>query len=134
MDGARAKHVITDATGPGRLHPEEIIWERLSAEGVAPAQALRVYCELEPCLMPGHYCAAWMQETFPHAHFSHSFDYGDTADSRKAGLKLAKYFASENPGLKVRNAVDYDQLGGKKDEGNAQQNDYIQKLKKSHGR
>lgn len=87
IDVAQAKHVITDATGPGRLHPEEIIWERLSAEGVAPAQVLRVYCELEPCLMPGHYCAVWMQKTFPHAHFSHSFDYGDTADSREAGLK-----------------------------------------------
>lgn len=87
VDEAGAKHIVTDVTGPGRLHPEEIVWGRLSAEGVTPAQVLRVYCELEPCLMPGHYCAVWMQQTFPHAQFSHSFDYGDTADSREEGLK-----------------------------------------------
>ncbi|WP_369147257.1 SUKH-4 family immunity protein [Streptomyces sp. R44] len=87
VDAAGAKQVVTDATGPGRAHPEEIVWRGLSAQGVKPEQVLRVHCELEPCLMPGHYCAVWMQETFPRAEFTHSFDYGGSAESREEGLK-----------------------------------------------
>jgi hypothetical protein len=79
--------IVTDRTGPGRLHPEEQIWQRLSSSGVTPEQVVRVYCELEPCLMPGHYCAVWLQRLLPHAEFTHSFDYGETAESREAGLK-----------------------------------------------
>jgi hypothetical protein len=87
VDEAGAKRVVTAETGPGRPHPEEILWERLSAEGVEPAQVRRVYCELEPCMMPGHYCAIWLQGLFPQAEFTHSFDYGETAESRESGLK-----------------------------------------------
>ncbi|MEV6397374.1 nucleic acid/nucleotide deaminase domain-containing protein [Streptomyces sp. NPDC051907] len=87
VDAAGVKQVATQATGPGRAHPEEILWRRLSGEGVAAGQVRRVYCELEPCLMPGHYCAVWMQETFPQAQFTHSFDYGGTAESREEGLR-----------------------------------------------
>ncbi|MET7621301.1 nucleic acid/nucleotide deaminase domain-containing protein [Streptomyces sp. NPDC005408] len=94
VDGAGNKQIVTEATGPGRLHPEELIWQRLSGEGVAPEQVRRVYCELQACMMPGHYCALWMQRTFPHAEFTHSFDYGSDADSRETGLKeLIKYAA-----------------------------------------
>ncbi|MFJ9038483.1 nucleic acid/nucleotide deaminase domain-containing protein [Streptomyces sp. NPDC102406] len=82
-----AKQIVTAQTGPGRLHPEEQIWQQLSSAGVEPEQVRRVYCELEPCMMPGHYCAAWLQAVFPDAEFTHSFDYGDTADSREEGLK-----------------------------------------------
>ncbi|MET9378853.1 nucleic acid/nucleotide deaminase domain-containing protein [Streptomyces sp. NPDC002992] len=95
VDAAGAKQVVTEATGPGRLHPETIIWRRLSGEGIQPGQVRRVYCELEPCLMPGHYCAVWMQETFPQAKFTHSFDYGNTAESREEGLKELIAHAAE---------------------------------------
>lgn len=95
VDTAGAKQVVTEATGPGRLHPEEIIWRRLSGQGIEPDQVRRVYCELEPCLMPGHYCAAWMQETFPRAEFTHSFDYGATAESREEGIKELITHAAE---------------------------------------
>ncbi|MEV4339563.1 SUKH-4 family immunity protein [Streptomyces sp. NPDC049590] len=87
VDAAGSEHIVTDATGPGRAHPEELVWQRLRAEGVAPEQVRRVYCELEPCMMPGHYCAVWLQSLFPHAEFTHSFDYGATAESREEGLK-----------------------------------------------
>lgn len=95
VDEEGAKQIVTEATGPGLLHPEQIIWRQLSAQGVVPAQVRRVYCELEPCLMPGHYCAVWMQQLFPHAEFSHSFAYGPTADSREAGLKELITHAAE---------------------------------------
>ncbi|MFK4196464.1 nucleic acid/nucleotide deaminase domain-containing protein, partial [Streptomyces sp. NPDC033754] len=95
LDTAGARQVMTDATGPGQPHPEEIIWRRLSQQGVKPEQVRRVYCELEPCLMPGHYCAVWLQETFPHAQFTHSYDYGDTAQSREEGIKQLIIHAAE---------------------------------------
>lgn len=87
VDASGAKQVVTEATGPGQPHPEEIIWRRLSADGVEASQVKRVYCELEPCVMPGHYCAVWMQAAFPQAEFTHSFDYGESAESREEGLK-----------------------------------------------
>lgn len=87
VDAAGVRQVATESTGPGRPHPEELIWRRLAAEGVDPGQVRRVHCELEPCLMPGHYCGVWMQDFFPQAEFTHSFSYGTTADSREAGLK-----------------------------------------------
>ncbi|URM90141.1 SUKH-4 family immunity protein [Streptomyces sp. MRC013] len=87
VDQAGAKQVVTESTGPGQPHPEELAWRRLAADGVNSSQVRRVYSELEPCLMPGHYCAVWLQEMFPHAEFTHSFDYGGTAESREEGLK-----------------------------------------------
>ncbi|MFF3172908.1 nucleic acid/nucleotide deaminase domain-containing protein [Streptomyces sp. NPDC057900] len=86
-DAAGEKQIATDATGPGRSHPEELLWWRLKEQGVTPEQVRRVYCELEPCMMPGHYCAAWMRQTFPDAEFTHSFDYGSSAESRESALK-----------------------------------------------
>lgn len=87
VDAAGAKQVATEATGPGRAHPEELVWARLKGDGIAPQQVRRVYCELEPCMLPGHYCAVWMQRAFPHAEFTHSFDFGSDAESREAGLR-----------------------------------------------
>ncbi|MEU6158856.1 nucleic acid/nucleotide deaminase domain-containing protein [Streptomyces sp. NPDC047130] len=87
VDAQGAKQVVTEATGPAKAHPEELIWQRLSAAGVAPGSVRRVYCELEPCMMPGHYCAVWMQQLFPEAEFTHSYDYGEDAESREAGMK-----------------------------------------------
>ncbi|MBT2439613.1 SUKH-4 family immunity protein [Streptomyces sp. ISL-36] len=95
VDSSGTKQVVTEATGPGQPHPEEIIWRRLSDAGVEPDQVRRVYCELEPCLMPGHYCAVWMQRAFPGAEFTHSFDYGDTAESREEGMKQLITHAAE---------------------------------------
>ncbi|MEU9334408.1 nucleic acid/nucleotide deaminase domain-containing protein [Streptomyces sp. NPDC048290] len=87
VDGAGAKQIVTARTGPGRPHPEEQIWQRLSAAGVTPEQVRRVYCELEPCMMPGHYCSAWLQAVLPDAEFTHSFGYGATAESREEGMR-----------------------------------------------
>ncbi|MGY9069311.1 SUKH-4 family immunity protein [Streptomyces sp. CAS3] len=98
VDASGAEQIVTDATGPGRPHPEELLWQRLHAEGIAPEQVRRVYCELEPCMMPGHYCALWLQATFAHAEFTHSFDYGTTAESREEGLKELITYAAQQAG------------------------------------
>ncbi|MFF3312832.1 nucleic acid/nucleotide deaminase domain-containing protein [Streptomyces sp. NPDC002952] len=98
IDQAGNKQIVTDATGPGRPHPEELLWQRLKEQGITPEQVRRVYCELEPCMMPGHYCAVWLNTTFPHAQFTHSFDYGTDAESREEGLKeLITHAARQAP-------------------------------------
>lgn len=84
-------------TNPGALcvHPEEQLWGELRAAGVLPSQVRKVHTELQPCLMPGHYCSLWMATEFPEAEFTHNFDYGDTAESREQGfLELLRYAAS----------------------------------------
>lgn len=98
VDGAGETHIVTQATGPGRAHPEELVWRELSAQGVAPEQVRRVFCELQACMMPGHYCAVWMQRLFPQAQFTHAFDYGSDAESREAGLKELITHTAEQAG------------------------------------
>ncbi|WP_329145734.1 nucleic acid/nucleotide deaminase domain-containing protein [Streptomyces niveus] len=98
VDGAGEKHIVTEATGPGRPHPEELVWRELSSRGVAPGQVRRVYCELQACMMPGHYCAVWMQRLFPQAEFTHAYDYDSDAESREAGLKALIMRAAEQAG------------------------------------
>ncbi|MFD6328161.1 nucleic acid/nucleotide deaminase domain-containing protein [Streptomyces niveus] len=98
VDNAGEKHIVTEATGPGRAHPEELVWRELSARGVAAGQVRRVFCELQACMMPGHYCAVWMQELFPQAEFTHAFDYGSDAESREAGLKALITHTAEQAG------------------------------------
>lgn len=87
LDDEGGKQVVTATGGSGQPHPEEIAWYRLAAAGVAREQVTRVYCELQPCFMPGHYCALWMAEAFPTAEFTHRYDYGRSAASREAGVK-----------------------------------------------
>ncbi|MFB6671219.1 nucleic acid/nucleotide deaminase domain-containing protein [Streptomyces sp. NPDC056390] len=95
-DADGAKHLASEATGAGRPHPEEVVWQQLSAQGVEPEQVLRVHCDLQPCMLPGHYCAVWMQQLFPRAEFTHSFDYASDAQSREQGLmNLMKYVAEQ---------------------------------------
>lgn len=79
------KHIETEETRVGVEHPEHLLWERLSSQGVNPEQVTRVYTELEPCFMPGNYCAMWLNQ-FTNAEFTYSHDYGATAEEREAGL------------------------------------------------
>ncbi|MGW1944925.1 nucleic acid/nucleotide deaminase domain-containing protein [Streptomyces sp. NPDC001940] len=97
-DTAGEKQIATEMTAPGRAHPEELLWQRLQSEGVEARQVRKVYCELEPCMMPGHYCAVWMQGAFPQAEFTHSFGYGTTADSREQGMKDLMTYAAQQAG------------------------------------
>ncbi|RSN39731.1 nucleic acid/nucleotide deaminase domain-containing protein, partial [Actinomadura sp. WAC 06369] len=79
------RRIETEQTRVGVQHPEHLLWDRLQAQGVRPEQVTRVYTELEPCLMPGNYCAMWLTR-FPNADFTYSHDYGATAQDREAGL------------------------------------------------
>ncbi|NUK27624.1 WXG100-like domain-containing protein [Streptomyces lunaelactis] len=105
IDPTTGKEITLIGASDRGMHSERVIGYPLLNNGKA-AGLDEVFTERAPCQLRNSRCDAW----------------------------LAKYFAAENPDLKVRNAVDYDQLGGKKDEGNAQQAKYIEGLKKSHGR
>ncbi|MFF8769629.1 nucleic acid/nucleotide deaminase domain-containing protein [Kitasatospora sp. NPDC015120] len=98
VDEQGGRRIVTEVGGPGLLHPEERLWHRLRADGVEAGQVVRVYCELEPCMMPGHYCARWMAREFPQAEFTHGFDYGATADSRENGIRALMISLAERRG------------------------------------
>jgi len=93
-DGRGEPRIVTDS-GALCLHPEERIWRELHAAGAPADRVKKVHTELEPCFMPGHYCAVWMVERFGGAEFTHSFDYGRTAGSRESGfLELVRHAAA----------------------------------------
>ena len=74
------------ASERGVGHAERIIARELEAAGVDPSQVRRIYSELEPCSVPGGYCAAFIDRTYPNAVVTHSFEYGATKASRSAGV------------------------------------------------
>jgi hypothetical protein len=84
-DARGDKHIVTAQAKVGLPHPERVLWHELSGGGVRPEQVTRVYTELEPCFLPGNYCAMWLTQ-FKNADFTHSFDYGDTARNREDGF------------------------------------------------
>ena len=70
------------------LHAERIIGDKLTELGVDPSQVTRIYSELQPCSIPtaASGCAAFVNQTFPQARVTWSFEYGVTQESRAAGL------------------------------------------------
>ena len=89
VDTEHGKRIVTQA-GTIAAHPEERLWERLQAAGVGPKQVLRIHTDLQPCFMPGHYCSMWLAEIFPHVEMTHSFPYGESAESRAEGIGLLR--------------------------------------------
>ncbi|MFI5553779.1 nucleic acid/nucleotide deaminase domain-containing protein [Streptomyces sp. NPDC051738] len=96
VDERGEKQIVTQAGDIG-VHPEERLWARLRAAGVAPEQVLRIHTELEACFMPGHYCSLWLGQVFPEAQLTHNFPYGETAESRTEGIRLLREAAEQPP-------------------------------------
>lgn len=71
-------------------HAEERLPGLIEQAGVPRESVNEVYTELKLCLMPGHYCALRLGALFPRATFTHSFDYGDTPESRHTAILEAK--------------------------------------------
>lgn len=84
--GGGALTRVARFTERGVGHAERLVWQELAASGVEAHQVTRIYSELEPCSIPGGYCAAWIEQTFPNATVTWSFEYGTTASSRAAGV------------------------------------------------
>jgi RHS repeat-associated protein len=79
-------NTITAASTRGVGHAERIAGASLQELGIQPSAVTRVYSELQPCNLPGGYCASFLQRTFPNAPVTWSFEYGMTIESRQAGL------------------------------------------------
>jgi hypothetical protein len=81
-DGNVVRRVFTTTPESGK-HAERIGWESLKSEGVPPENVKRVYSELEPCELNGSNCKAELNNRFPNAEKTHSYDYpGSTAETR----------------------------------------------------
>ncbi|MFD8565940.1 nucleic acid/nucleotide deaminase domain-containing protein [Streptomyces sp. NPDC059639] len=60
---------------PGLPHPEWQLQRRLESIGVAGSQVVELYTELEPCALPGGYCAALILRSWPRVKVTHSIDF-----------------------------------------------------------
>ncbi|NUQ99112.1 MAG: hypothetical protein HOY79_22010 [Streptomyces sp.] len=89
VDPGGAKQIVTQS-GAIALHPEERLWNTLSAAGIEPEQVLCIHTDLAPCFMPGHYCSLWLAQVFPDAQLTHHHPYGESADSRAQGIRLLR--------------------------------------------
>jgi hypothetical protein len=79
---------LTRASERGEGHAEILGWNQLRDEGITPEQVTRVYSELQPCTgLPGGSCGAFLNDNFPNAQISYSFEYGATKASREAGKR-----------------------------------------------
>lgn len=81
-----ARTAVAGASIQG-AHAERVIAGQLQRMGVNPSQVTRIYSELEPCIAPGGYCKMFIQNNFPQATVTYSFEYGDMA-SRQRGIQL----------------------------------------------
>jgi hypothetical protein len=88
-------HTHTKAGGPGVGHTERIIAKELTKQGVHSSQVTRVYSELKPGVTPGGYGKKFLNQTFPQAQVTYSFDYGTTHESRQSALQLLIEFIEE---------------------------------------
>ena len=71
-------------------HAERLVAKELNNLGVEPSQVTRFYSELEPCSVPGGYCKRFLQNTFPQADVTYSFEYGADKLSRTNGINALK--------------------------------------------
>ena len=83
-------NIIVGASQRNKGHAERLIAKELEDMGIQKAQVKRIYSELEPCSAPGGYCKRFLQEVFPQADITYSFEYGVTKISRSAGVKALK--------------------------------------------
>jgi hypothetical protein len=81
---------IARTSGRGVGHAERIIARELEAAGVDPSRVTRIYSELQPCSVPGGYCADFIKQTFPQARVTYSYEYGATPASRAAGTSALR--------------------------------------------
>lgn len=88
LDGNNQHQYIT-MPSQGR-HSERRIGAWLDEQNIHPDRVTRIYSELEPCVIPGGKCKGYINREFHNAVVTHSFEYGDTFESRQRGVKALK--------------------------------------------
>jgi RHS repeat-associated protein len=91
LDDNGMPNYISQASGDG-LHAERRIAARLDQMGIDRNRVTRIYTELAPCpeVRGMQYCGRMLASDFPGAQVTHSFDYGVSKSSRKAGVRDLK--------------------------------------------
>ncbi|WP_369206912.1 SUKH-4 family immunity protein, partial [Streptomyces sp. PU-14G] len=84
-DGSEQQLIRRSA--PGAPHPEWQLLHELRAMNVPPQQVVELHTELEPCDLPGGYCARMIRETWPQVRVSHTASYGTDHASRQQGMR-----------------------------------------------
>ncbi|WP_406436685.1 SUKH-4 family immunity protein [Streptomyces sp. NBC_00631] len=84
QDGSEQQLIRRSA--PGTPHPEWQIFHELRAMNVPPDQVLELHTELEPCELPGAYCARMIREQWPQARLASIAPYGTDHASRQQGM------------------------------------------------
>lgn len=84
-DGSEQQLIRRSA--PGTPHPEWQIFHELRALGVPPQQVVELHTELEPCELPGGYCARMIRESWPQVRLSHTASYGRDHATRRQGVR-----------------------------------------------
>ncbi|MFJ5673996.1 SUKH-4 family immunity protein [Streptomyces sp. NPDC093097] len=93
---AGATRTVSGYSLPGQGHVARRLGTELLKRGIEPVRVTRVHTDLEPCELPGCYCAEWLAATFPEAEVTYSFDYGPGADDRAAGIRELAAFIEES--------------------------------------
>ncbi|MEV6738563.1 nucleic acid/nucleotide deaminase domain-containing protein [Streptomyces sp. NPDC051104] len=94
-DSGGALQTLVARSGP--RHAERMAWDQLQSMGVSADSVTRVYTELAPCSYAG--CSAFLNQ-FTNASVTHSFEYGLTSASRRAGVNALKRALTQ-----IRNGV-----------------------------
>lgn len=76
-------------------HSERRIAGWLEQQIIAPQNVTRIYSELEPCTVPFSFCKDFIKRNYPQAATSYSFEYGDTMESRRRGMRELKLAVRE---------------------------------------
>jgi uncharacterized repeat protein (TIGR01451 family) len=66
-------------------HSERRAARILASYGIKPEQVRRILSELQPCSLPGAYCARMLSREFSRADVGWLYEYGDSRDSRQRG-------------------------------------------------
>ncbi|GGU73519.1 hypothetical protein GCM10010211_44350 [Streptomyces albospinus] len=90
-----ATRTVSGYTVPGQGHALRRLGGELLERGIAAQQITRAHADLEPCALPGCYCAAWLATAFPAAEVTYSFGYGPGAEDREAGIEELVAFIEE---------------------------------------
>ncbi|MFK0291236.1 SUKH-4 family immunity protein [Streptomyces sp. NPDC090442] len=93
---AGATRTVSGYSLPGQGHVSRRLGTELLERGIEADRVTRIHADLEPCELPGCYCAEWLAATFPEAEVSYSFDYGPDADGRAAGIRELAAFIEES--------------------------------------
>ncbi|KUL33688.1 hypothetical protein ADL22_32365 [Streptomyces sp. NRRL F-4489] len=91
-----ATRTVSGYSLPGQGHVARRLGTELLKRDIEADRVTRIHTDLEPCELPGCYCAAWLAATFPEAEVTYSFDYGPGAAERAAGIAELTAFIEES--------------------------------------